>query len=404
MDVMMSPVSLCTGVTYDRSSIQTWLSQGHNTCPATMQVLPSTDVTPNLTLRRLIHHYLSQQQPLPAELVTPSSSSSPVSSSSLAILSQNKCVEAIRNLSGATCATAAFSLDKILEFVRSSEENRRFIAKSDEAVSVVVDSFWRFEEIEICERIVSILLSLLSENGMKQLLHDKIFGSDSDKLSKFVSILRKGSLSSRTSSAKILESAALDSESRCKIAGSEGLFYELYRLIDAEQSETKAIIGGLSALIIVSSASKPATKHLLRFGIVQNVGRILTGSETNRRVIEKALEILALISTCTDGRAAILQEQNCITGVVNKLMKSSSAATEHGVTVLWSLCCMARDRTALEAVMKVNGLTKVLLVMQSCCGAETRQMCVDLVKVLRIKNSKSCLASYETKTTHIMPF
>ncbi|PKI42264.1 hypothetical protein CRG98_037380 [Punica granatum] len=38
LDVMTSPVSLSTGVTYDRSSIQRWLDTGNNTCPATMQL------------------------------------------------------------------------------------------------------------------------------------------------------------------------------------------------------------------------------------------------------------------------------------------------------------------------------------------------------------------------------
>ncbi|KAJ6337259.1 hypothetical protein OIU76_007024 [Salix suchowensis] len=55
LDLMKSPVSLCTGVTYDRSSIQHWLDSGHDTCPATMQVLSSKDFVPNLTLHRLIN-------------------------------------------------------------------------------------------------------------------------------------------------------------------------------------------------------------------------------------------------------------------------------------------------------------------------------------------------------------
>ncbi|KAJ0976620.1 hypothetical protein J5N97_012094 [Dioscorea zingiberensis] len=54
LEVMRSPVSLCTGVTYDRTSIQRWLDSGNTTCPATMLPLPSTDLVPNLTLRRLI--------------------------------------------------------------------------------------------------------------------------------------------------------------------------------------------------------------------------------------------------------------------------------------------------------------------------------------------------------------
>uniref|UniRef100_J3LDL7 U-box domain-containing protein n=1 Tax=Oryza brachyantha TaxID=4533 RepID=J3LDL7_ORYBR len=73
LDVMRSPVSLCTGVTYDRASIQRWIDSGNATCPATMLPLPSTDLVPNLTLRRLIALWASTAAPS-------SSSSSPAPS------------------------------------------------------------------------------------------------------------------------------------------------------------------------------------------------------------------------------------------------------------------------------------------------------------------------------------
>uniref|UniRef100_J3LXR9 U-box domain-containing protein n=1 Tax=Oryza brachyantha TaxID=4533 RepID=J3LXR9_ORYBR len=63
LNVMRSPVSLCTGVTYDRASIQRWLDSGNNTCPATMLPLPSTDLVPNLTLRSLIAHWSASAAP-----------------------------------------------------------------------------------------------------------------------------------------------------------------------------------------------------------------------------------------------------------------------------------------------------------------------------------------------------
>ncbi|EEE57145.1 hypothetical protein OsJ_07051 [Oryza sativa Japonica Group] len=63
LDVMRSPVSLCTGVTYDRASIQRWIDSGNTTCPATMLPLPSTDLVPNLTLRRLIALWASTAAP-----------------------------------------------------------------------------------------------------------------------------------------------------------------------------------------------------------------------------------------------------------------------------------------------------------------------------------------------------
>lgn len=399
MDVMKSPVSLCTGVTYDRSSIQTWLSQGHNTCPATMQVLPSTDFTPNLTLRRLIHHYLNQQQPLPSDISPASFPAS--SSSSSAKITRNEAINLIKNLAR---SSPVDSLLKILDFVRFSEENRRLIASSsDGAVSDMLEILRNSEKIEICEKIVLILECLLLEIEIKNQLCRRIVFGDFDYLSRFVFIFREGSLKSRISSAKILVSIAVDSDSQRKIAEKKGILNELYKLIN-EETEENAIEAGLSALITISSTSKIAKKEIVRLGTVQNVRKILSGPETVRVVTEKALEILELIATCTDGRGAISEDVECVTAVVKKLMKCSYAATEHGVAVLWSLCYLGRDKAAQEAVMKVNGLTKVLLVMQSDCSGGVRQMCGDLVKVLKVKNAKSCLASYDTKTTHIMPY
>lgn len=58
LEVMADPVTLCTGITYDRASISTWLNTtGHNTCPVTNQALATKDLLPNLVLRRLIRNW-----------------------------------------------------------------------------------------------------------------------------------------------------------------------------------------------------------------------------------------------------------------------------------------------------------------------------------------------------------
>ncbi|KAG6417717.1 hypothetical protein SASPL_119909 [Salvia splendens] len=58
MEAMIDPVTVSTGITYDRHSIEKWLSSSKTpTCPVTKQPLnPSAAaLTPNHTLRRLIH-------------------------------------------------------------------------------------------------------------------------------------------------------------------------------------------------------------------------------------------------------------------------------------------------------------------------------------------------------------
>lgn len=382
MDVMMSPVSLCTGVTYDRSSIEKWLALGHKTCPATMQTLPSTHTTPNLTLRRLIQLWLSHAD---ATQALPSSST----------VSKQAAAEIIKG------EFDAESGEKLIGFMKASEANLKFVALSSGAVSRFVEILTKSDEIRIRELIVEAIELISSENCVRERLNELILksGDGRDCLSSFVTVLQKGTTTSKVKTAKILELIAQNPESRQKIAEKPGLLHNLYDIL----TDAAAVEAGLSALLAIAT-TRVAKKELIRFGIVRTVGRILSGPDPVRGVIEKALAMLETVATCTEGRGAIGEDGECVVEIVKRLMKCSGAATEHGITVLWSVCCLARDRTAQETVARVNGLTKVLLVMQSNCSSSTRQMCSELVKVLRAKSTKSNLAPYETRTTHITPY
>lgn len=384
MDVMRSPVSLSTGVTYDRSSIEKWLALGHNTCPATMQTLPSTHTTPNLTLRRLIHLWLTHPGANPA-------------SPPPTVISTRQAAEIVANV-----ASDSDSLTKITEFMRSSEENLKFVAVANDSASKFVDFLAKSNEIRILERIVEILDLISQVNGMAEKLNHLILHhGGGDCLPSFITVLQKGSIESKIKSAKLLETIAINPDSQRKIAEKSDILHELH-ILSAFPS-TAAV--SLSALTVIST-SRPAKKELIRLGIVRTVGKILSdySNRTVGGVIDKALSILEAIATCTEGRAAIIEDGECAVEIVRRLMKCSRAATEHGITVLWSVCCLARDQRVQERVARVNGLTKVLLVMQSDCSVSTRELCGELVKVLRAKNTKSNLAPYETKTTHITPY
>ncbi|CAK9134725.1 unnamed protein product [Ilex paraguariensis] len=416
MDVMKSPVSLCTGVTYDRSSIQTWLGQGHKTCPATMQVLQSTDVVPNLTLRRLIHIW------------SDSLDSNVASTSSTPIISKQQAVDFIKSFANKKADNYSCNLSKIVDFAKFSDDNREFLVNLNYFVPITVAVLKNAaDEIHICESVIALFDLTLSEKGVKEQLNTSLIKGDRDCLSPFILLLRKGSLNSKIQSARVLDSIALDAQSQRIITEKQGLLYELYRLITSETDRT-ALEAVLSLLITIST-SRHVKKELVRFGIVPTVGKILSGSDSAGTTMdEKALKLLEMVATCTEGRTAICDDERCITAIVHRLMKCSSVATEHGVTVIWRVCCLARDKKAREVVMRSNGLTKMLLVMQSgcsgrvdevfecgdgarCygdlersgCSGSVSQMCADLVKVLRV-NSKSCLAVYDTKTTHIMPY
>ncbi|KAL2497121.1 U-box domain-containing protein 28 [Abeliophyllum distichum] len=198
------------------------------------------------------------------------------------------------------------SLVKIVDFMKVSDENLKFIANSNDAVARFVDFFGNCSEIKVCESIVEILDLISLENGAREKLNSLLLKSDKDSLSSFILVLRNGSIKSKIKSAMILESIAVNSESQRKIAEKEGILYELYNLI-AVENDRLAIQAGLSALLAIST-SRLVRKELIRFGIVKTVGQILSSfdfSSTVRAVIEKALGILEMVATCTEGREAI---------------------------------------------------------------------------------------------------
>lgn len=395
LDVMKSPVSLSTGVTYDRSSIQRWLDNGNNTCPATMQVLHTKDFVPNHTLQRLIQIWSESVRNRSGSVSSPPSS----------LPSQEEARDLVNEI--AKKSTSCFGcLSKILLFAKEADENRKFLLKIDDFVPVLIDVLASVStgclDVDIGEQVVKVLDLTVKDYELKErLMRLMLDCTTGDCLSSIVLVLQRGSLDSRIAAARVLESIAVDAESKLAVAGKDMVLPELFRLLSSD-SDKSGIEAALSCLIAVS-ITKPIKLRIVRLGAVKQLGELLCDFNTHGSVIEKTLKLLQTVSSCTEGRLAMCGDPICIKSVVQKMLKVSNVTTEHAVTILWSLCYLFRDQKAQELVTECNGLTKILLLMQSNCSPAVRQMACDLLKIFRV-NSKSCLSSYDTKTTHIMPF
>ncbi|XP_028766047.1 U-box domain-containing protein 27 [Neltuma alba] len=397
LDVMKSPVSLCTGVTYDRSSIQRWLDDGNNTCPATMQVLQSKEFVPNLTLQRLIRIWTdSVRRPI-------ESAGSPAAKS---VPSQDQVVDAVRDLEG-TSGNTLYSLAGILSFAEESEENREFLANIAGLVPLLVGFLDNVDggitrSVEFLEKAVRALgLVINKAKDDETLRHSIVKSQQGNCLASLLLVLQRGSSDSKIASAKILKFAAMDVESKILIAEKEGLIHELLKMTTSDK-DAMLIENGLSCLVAISTPKRNKAR-LIHLGAVKKLSELLSESKWSVSITENVLKLLEMVSTTKEGRLQICEDPTCLASILQKVLKVSNVATEHAVTILWSVCYLFRDQKAQEAVTKANGLTKILLLMQSNCSPGVRQMCADLLKIFRV-NSKSCLSCYHTKTTHIMPF
>lgn len=398
LDVMKSPVSLCTGVTYDRSSIQRWLDSGNNTCPATMQVLQSKDLVPNHTLQRLIQIWYESVQ----------TRRSTTDSAAANSLTQDQARQLINQLKKQFTEQSHDHISKLAVFAKESDENRKFLVTKDFdfvafLISVLVD---HSKNIRVIEKTIPLCIMLLEQHNDKEKLEalPKI-GAGNDISPALILALRQGNSKLRISASKLLELIlAVDSEAKNFFSEIADLYSVLSRLLvvdsawDAESAEA-----AISCLISLAMLRKNRAR-LARIGAVGLLGKALSEAEMGATLTEKVLRLLELLSTCKDGRSEICQDEVCLQSIVKKVLKVSTEATEHGVTILWSLCCLFRDHRAQDAVAKSNGMAKILLIMQSNCSPAVRQMAGDLLKVFRVNSKATCLSSYDTKTIHIMPF
>lgn len=385
MDVMKSPVSLCTGVTYDRTSIQRWLDSGNNTCPATMQVLQSKEFVPNRNLQRLIQIW--------SDSVTRRQLDANLAANSVIIPSQDQVKALVQQLDRTCCFS---SLTKIVCFARESEENREFLVRLDGFLDAVFDFMRNVEsDIKLIEQVVKILDLVQSK------IPDKKPLLESNCLSTILLVLQRGSSDSQIQSVRLLESIAVDGESKLKIAEKEGLLLELVKSLSKEK-EPRLIEACLSCLIAITMPKRVKTK-LIQSRIIPEIKNLLSEPNMSVSIIEKSLKLVETLSSCKEGKVEMWHDSVLLQAIVQKVLKVSSKATEHAVTTLWIVCYLIRDEKAREAVANSNGMTKFLLLIQSNCSPAVRQMSADLLKIFRV-NSRSCLSSYDTKTTHIMPF
>ncbi|XP_047077021.1 U-box domain-containing protein 27-like [Lolium rigidum] len=405
LDVMRSPVSLCTGVTYDRASIQRWIDSGNNTCPATMLPLPSTDLVPNLTLRRLIALWAS---------TTATSSSSSPAPSAVGPTPAAAAAELLRQIADPS-EDPCPALHKLAAFLSDDdvdEFDKNALARATGAAETLVSVLRRRRadaSVEAAVRVLAVIAAsdCIEEDNRKRVA-TALAADAASSVASLARVLRKGSsLEARIDAARVVESLLRNARPDVKatVAESEEMVCELIRLIGPVDEkgglDKQAVEVGLSCLATIAGTRR-ARSEMVRLGAVPAAVRVLA---TDAGSPSQALRVLEATVGCAEGRAAICEMGDAaIPAVLSKMMKGGMGGAEAGVSVLWAVCHKYRDRRAVDAAAaSKGGLTRLLLLMQSGCSPATRQMASELLKMFKV-NAKSCLAGYDSKTTHIMPF
>lgn len=396
LDLMKDPVTLSTGITYDRESIETWIEAGNVTCPISNQVLTSFELVPNHTIRKMIQDWCVENQSYGIERVpTPRI---PVSS-----------VEVLEMLSKITMASQRGDhvgcrelVAKIKALGQESERNKRCIVanKTGSALSAAFDTFSRASlnrNIAVLEEILSALTLLFPLDA-----EAKSYLGSADSLHCMVWFLKGGDLSGRRNAVLALK-VVLSSDDQHRIdalAEVEGALEALVKLIKEPicRTATNASLVVIYRMVKSSYANENIIERFVGMGLVSLLSEMLVDAE--RSICEKALGVLDGVCGSEKGREKAYNHALTTPVLVKKLLRVSDLATEFSVSILWKLCKNEKREeggVVIEA-LQVGAFQKLLLLLQVGCAERTKEKATELLKLLNLHRDRlECIDSTDFK-------
>ncbi|XP_075490967.1 E3 ubiquitin-protein ligase PUB23-like isoform X2 [Primulina tabacum] len=175
LQIMKDPVTIISGITYDRESLERWLltavAEGHSSavCPVSKQLLPlmSSDLTPNHMLRRLIQAWCIANAKSGIERIpTPKS---PVHKSVV--------LKLIRDVKSGNPLFHLNAIKKLDEFSKDKEKNLKAMAEAGVPRAMIFLILKRFKE-EVAKTSLLERLKLDFFKEMASILHKNISPQD----------------------------------------------------------------------------------------------------------------------------------------------------------------------------------------------------------------------------------
>ncbi|GLJ52041.1 hypothetical protein SUGI_1106720 [Cryptomeria japonica] len=370
---MSDPVTLCTGITYDRASIKKWFRAGNNICPASGQTLHTRELIPNHTLAALIKKW---------RLKNPSDPTAQNNQNLQHMIEQIDKggavkIEALRNLKN---------------FARV--ESNRSNLQSEGVLPALIRVMQVFDPVHPVEHETEAVQEAISAIVLFSVDED-IFSRDllSGRAIRTVEwVLAKGDLESRINAATLVEKLAKGDETGAMEIGSmEGITDGLLTLLEQNNNTHYS---GLRALVPLCQVVAYRVKLAETFGVIPLLTRLLGASE--RGVIESSMAILEALSTVCQGRWGIIDYALAVPTIVRILLVVSRVATDHGIGILLNICKNCSKEDEIRDVGKTGVLEKLVALLHMDCEPRTKKRANFLIKIL------SPLQNYDSRTQFVI--
>lgn len=370
LELMRDPVTVSTGQTYDRGSIESWVATGNTTCPVTRVPLSDFNVIPNHTLRRLIQEWCVSNRSLGVERIpTPKQpADAPMVRSLLNQASSDSNSLHVR----------LSALRRLRGLARDSDKNRSLISNHNATqilMSLVFSNLGSDSEELNQEAIAILSMFHLSESDCE------FVASDPDRIAYLVSLLFHSSIDCRVNSAALLEiivSGTRSTELRAQICNANGVFEGIVGILTYPLAYPRALKVGIKSLFALCLVKQHRHKAVRAGSVEALIDRL---AEFEKCDAERALATVELLCRIPSGCEAFAAHALTVPLLVKIILKISDRATEYAAGALLSLCS-ASEECQQEAV-GAGVLTQLLMLVQSDCTERAKRKAQMLLKRLR---------------------
>ncbi|GKD90843.1 E3 ubiquitin protein ligase PUB23-like protein [Tanacetum coccineum] len=369
LEIMKDPVTLSTGITYDRDSIENWLFTLKNeVCPMTKLVVTDIELTPNHTLRRLIQSWCTvnassgiERFPTPRPLI-----------------SKTEIVKLLKDSKSPQLQMK--SLQRLKTIVMENEKNKRLmesVGAADYLSSIITNmtSSSQAGEVNAADEALTILYHLkLSQTGLKSL-----FGKSTDFVETLTRVMQcAASYESRTYAVMLLKSMFEVAEP-IQVTSLNPNFFEQLTQILKDQISPKATKATLKPLISVCPWGRNRMKSAEAGAVPVLVDTLLDTAE--KRVSEMVIIVLDQLCQSAEGRYELLKHSGGLAVVSKKIFRVSTTASERAVRILYSVALFSGNTKVLQDMLELGVVEILVLVLQVDCGTKMKEKSREILKI-----------------------
>ncbi|CAL0317012.1 unnamed protein product [Lupinus luteus] len=385
LEIMKDPVTVSTGISYDRESIEKWIFSGKNkTCPVTKQPLSdSINLTPNHTLRRLIQAWCTinashgvERIPTPKSPINKTQIEKLIKDASVSPQLQIICLGRLKTIVSESEGNKRCMEDAgAVEFLASIIMSNIVSSSSNNQDDDDDDDDWFDQKTGAGDEALSILYNLhLSEPGLKTLIGLKS-GEFIDSLTR---VMQKGIYDSRAYAVLLLKSLS-EVANHVDIANLRNeLFMELVQVLK-DQITPKASKAALVTLIQLTPWGRNRIKAVEAGAIAVLVELLLDSNE--RKACEMMLVLLEMLCQCADGRAELLTHGAGLAIVSKKILRVSTMANDRAVRILLSISRFSATTSVVQEMLQLGIVAKLCLVLQVDSGNKTKEKAREILKL-----------------------